>query len=98
MFMYSIYDKSAKMHSSAPFFAESDEHAKRIVMNSFSRESQLIMYPSSYDIVCHAEWIPSADGSSHGSVNSNVYHIVCGLTDLIPDGLVDFVLDGSVKK
>lgn len=92
MFIYSIYDKAVKSYT-VPFFAESDEMAQRILMNSFSKDSQLVMYPASYQLFCLGEF-----DDKTGVVTGGIENPVCGLVHLIPDGLVDFVLDGSFKK
>ena len=39
-----------------PFFAPSEKHAVRILVNSFGAESQLCLYPSDYELWQLASW------------------------------------------
>ena len=46
---YAIYDCKLQQYL-VPFFCESDKHAQKIICNSLGAESQLVLYPSDYEL------------------------------------------------
>ena len=94
MFAYSIYDKVAKVYN-LPFYARDEHGAMRCVMGMLSKDSQLVLYPKSYEIWQIGEFVEEKGLLPTGCQR------VCSVINVIPDGLLDYVLDGSaddIKK
>lgn len=86
--IYSIFDKATQEHA-APFVAQNDDSAFRLVRGSFSSQSQLVLYPSDYSLV----QLGSFD-SSTGIVEAE-YKVIEEIRALIPVQLRDAALDGT---
>lgn len=90
--VYSIYDRATKLYAQ-PFFAQTDDVAIRIVRGSFSPQSQLVLYPSDYDLM----FLGTFD-DSNGVIGHDNARIVEHIRELMPVGLRSVALDGTFKE
>lgn len=86
--MYAIYDDAVGEYLT-PFFANTDKQAMQILRSSFSKESQLVMYPSNYTLWLLAK-LDTVDGDLLIEKSQ-----VSTLVNLIPPALKEFALDAS---
>lgn len=88
--IYSIYDRATSEYA-APFFTANDESAIRAIRGAFSSQSQLVLYPSDYVVMCIG-FFNSETGliDVDGSIRQ-----VEEIKTLIPVALRDYCLDGT---
>lgn len=89
MKMYAIFDDKIGEFLT-PFFAPSDKHATKIVRDSFSSESQLVLYPGDYTLQRLGDF-----DTEKGLLSQDSMSEVCSIRSLVPVSLRRFVLDGS---
>ena len=90
--LFSVYDEKTKTYT-VPFFAQTNEIAKRTVLGSFSSTSQLVLYPSDYILYC----LGSIDDTT-GAIEPVSAIRINAISELIPVALRKFALDGTFGK
>lgn len=91
--VYAMYDKATKQYTT-PYFADRDEVAKRILLNSLSAQSQLVLYPSDYSLYMVGVFCDET-GSLHPVSEPQ---LVCEMRNLIPVGLRKYAIDGTYER
>lgn len=92
---FAVYDRKAGQYFPV-FSARNPEVARRMIVQSFNKDSVLVQYPADYTLI-HLSNFDDESGeiiALGGSFIHEVGHIV----DLIPEPLQQYALDGSFKK
>lgn len=88
--LYSVLDKKSKT-ANPPFPAVNDDVAKRNLICSLTPESQLVLYPSDYEL----HFIGRFSDETMELIDGRGSALQVSVVDLVPPGLRKYALDGS---
>ena len=91
--LYCVFDKKSKT-ANPPFPAVNDDVAKRSLVCSLNPESQLVMYPSDYEL----HFIGWFSDETMELIDGRGSALQVSISDLIPPGLRKYALDGSYQR
>lgn len=92
---FAVFDRKAGQYFPV-FSARNPEVARRMIVQSFNKDSVLVQYPSDYFLahLCNFD----DESGEIDDFNDAFVRSVAEIEDLIPEPLQQYALDGSFKK